>query len=60
MRHRVDGRFPGVFLHETVYVDDPVTIGIGTKIWHFCHILGHVRIGENCGIGQADSIRLPL
>ncbi|MBR5129111.1 MAG: N-acetyltransferase, partial [Firmicutes bacterium] len=26
------------FVHESSYVDDNVTIGKGTKIWHFCHI----------------------
>jgi UDP-2-acetamido-3-amino-2,3-dideoxy-glucuronate N-acetyltransferase len=47
-----DPRFPGVTIHESAYVDGPVTIGVGTKIWHFSHILGHVSIGENCSIGQ--------
>lgn len=49
---REDGRFPGVMLHESSYVDDPARIGRGTRIWHFSHILGHVTIGENCNIGQ--------
>ena len=44
--------FPGVFIHESAYVDSPVTIGPGTKIWHFCHILGHVRLGRDCSFGQ--------
>ena len=26
------------YIHESSYVDDNVTIGKGTKIWHFCHI----------------------
>ena len=26
------------FVHETSVVDDGVRIGIGTKIWHFCHM----------------------
>ena len=45
-------RFPDVRIHESSYVDDPVTIGAGTVIWHFCHILGEVAIGRNCSIGQ--------
>jgi UDP-2-acetamido-3-amino-2,3-dideoxy-glucuronate N-acetyltransferase len=49
---RVQSRFPNVMIHESAYVDEPVTIGDGTRIWHFCHILGHVEIGENCVIGQ--------
>jgi UDP-2-acetamido-3-amino-2,3-dideoxy-glucuronate N-acetyltransferase len=47
-----DIRFPGVRIHESAYVDDPVTIGEGTSIWHFCHILSDVSIGRNCSIGQ--------
>ena len=45
-------RFPGVTIHESAYVDDHVTIGEGTKIWHFSHILGHVRLGCGVIIGQ--------
>ena len=26
------------FVHESSYIDDDVTIGAGTKIWHFCHV----------------------
>jgi len=40
------------FVHESAYVDDDVTIGDETMIWHFCHILGDVTIGERCRIGQ--------
>ena len=50
--HEADRRFPDVRIHESSYVDDPVTIGAGTVIWHFCHILGEVAIGRNCSIGQ--------
>jgi len=45
-------RFPDVRIHESSYVDDAVTIGAGTVIWHFCHILNEVTIGANCVIGQ--------
>ncbi|MEE4265887.1 MAG: Gfo/Idh/MocA family oxidoreductase, partial [Desulfobacteraceae bacterium] len=43
---------PGVFVHDTAVIDDNVTIGTGTKIWHFSHVLGGSKIGENCNIGQ--------
>jgi UDP-2-acetamido-3-amino-2,3-dideoxy-glucuronate N-acetyltransferase len=49
---RNDPRFPGVRLHESSYVDAPVTIGEGTTVWHFCHVLGDVSIGRSCSIGQ--------
>jgi predicted dehydrogenase/acetyltransferase-like isoleucine patch superfamily enzyme len=45
-------RFEGVTIHESAYVDEGVTLGAGTKIWHFSHILGSVEIGRNCNIGQ--------
>lgn len=40
------------FVHPTSCVDEPVKIGVGTKIWHFSHILKDSEIGENCIIGQ--------
>ncbi|MBW2590083.1 MAG: Gfo/Idh/MocA family oxidoreductase [Deltaproteobacteria bacterium] len=43
---------PGFFAHHSVEIDEKTTIGSGTKIWHFSHILSGSRIGENCNIGQ--------
>ena len=40
------------FIHESAYVDDPVEIGAGTKIWHFAHVLPRTKIGANCVLGQ--------
>jgi UDP-2-acetamido-3-amino-2,3-dideoxy-glucuronate N-acetyltransferase len=40
------------FAHESAYVDDNVSIGDNTKIWHFSHILSGSVIGENCSFGQ--------
>lgn len=39
-------------IHDSAYVDAPVSIGAGTKIWHFVHVLAHTDIGENCVLGQ--------
>ena len=47
-----DPRFPGVLIHTSSYVDDPASIGAGTRIWHFSHILGNVSIGTDCSVGQ--------
>ncbi|WP_445778612.1 acyltransferase [Shewanella sp.] len=44
--------FKDVFIHESSYVDDNVTIGSGSKVWHFSHILPNCEIGENCSLGQ--------
>lgn len=41
-----------LFIHESSYVDDNCTIGDGTKIWHFSHIMSGCTIGKNCNIGQ--------
>jgi UDP-2-acetamido-3-amino-2,3-dideoxy-glucuronate N-acetyltransferase len=35
------------FVHESSYVDEPCEIGDGVKIWHFCHVMKNVKIGEN-------------
>jgi len=40
------------YKHESAFVDEGCTIGAGTRIWHFCHILKNTRIGENCIFGQ--------
>ena len=40
------------FVHESSYVDQPCTIGPGTKVWHFSHVMKDSTIGENCNIGQ--------
>lgn len=40
------------FAHESAYVDEPSTIGAGTKIWHFSHVLPNTTIGEKVVIGQ--------
>ncbi|MDB2416019.1 N-acetyltransferase [Pseudomonadales bacterium] len=45
-------QFDGVFVHESSYVDDNVEIGVGTKIWHFCHVLSNCEIGKHCSLGQ--------
>jgi UDP-2-acetamido-3-amino-2,3-dideoxy-glucuronate N-acetyltransferase len=40
------------FAHPTAVIDEGCTIGKGTKIWHFSHIMPNCTIGENCNIGQ--------
>jgi len=39
-------------VHISSYIDLGAKIGDGTKIWHFCHVMGKAVIGENCNIGQ--------
>ena len=42
----------GYYAHPTAIVDEGCTIGEGTKIWHFSHIMPNCQLGENCNIGQ--------
>ena len=41
-----------VFIHRSVVIDDDVSVGSGTKIWHFSHVLSNSIIGANSNIGQ--------
>jgi len=49
MKEQMEGEF---FAHETAVIDEGCTIGRGTKIWHFSHIMKDSVIGEKCNIGQ--------
>lgn len=40
------------FAHETAVIDAGCTIGDGTKIWHFSHVMQDCIIGSNCNLGQ--------
>jgi UDP-2-acetamido-3-amino-2,3-dideoxy-glucuronate N-acetyltransferase len=40
------------FAHPTAVIDAGCTIGAGTKIWHFSHIMQDSVIGDQCNIGQ--------
>jgi len=40
------------YAHPTAVIDEGCTIGSGTKIWHFCHIMPGAVIGNSCSLGQ--------
>ena len=40
------------YVHPSSVVDEGVTIGEGTRIWHFCHIQKGALIGRHCSLGQ--------
>ena len=40
------------FAHPTAVIDEGCTIGKGTKIWHFAHVMSNCVLGENCNLGQ--------
>lgn len=41
------------FVHQTAIIEDDVTIGAGSKIWHFAQIRKGAKIGKNCIIGNS-------
>lgn len=43
---------PAYFSHPTAVIDPGATIGPGTKIWHFSHVMPGARLGERCILGQ--------
>ena len=40
------------FVHPSSFIDDNVTVGEGTKIWHFCHVQTGASLGHDCSLGQ--------
>jgi len=40
------------FAHESAFIESGCSIGEGTKIWHFTHIMKNAQIGSNCVFGQ--------
>jgi UDP-2-acetamido-3-amino-2,3-dideoxy-glucuronate N-acetyltransferase len=40
------------YSHPSAIIDPDCSIGDGTKIWHFSHIMTGSVIGENCNLGQ--------
>lgn len=44
------------FCHESSYVDEGASVGTGTKVWHFCHLMAGAKVGSKCSIGQNVNI----
>jgi len=40
------------FAHPTAVIDEPSSLGEGTRVWHFAHISAGARIGQRCSFGQ--------
>ena len=40
------------FIHETAVIDELCSIGLGTKVWHFSHIMKDAVLGNECNLGQ--------
>lgn len=41
---------PNAFVHDKALVDEGVTIGAGTRVWGFTHLLSGAKIGVDCNI----------
>jgi UDP-2-acetamido-3-amino-2,3-dideoxy-glucuronate N-acetyltransferase len=41
-----------VTIHPSAIIDQPVMIGPGTKIWHFCHVSAGAVLGARVSLGQ--------
>jgi UDP-2-acetamido-3-amino-2,3-dideoxy-glucuronate N-acetyltransferase len=41
-----------VFIHPTAVIDEGALIGVGTRIWHFTHLMPGCKLGHHCNIGQ--------
>ena len=41
-----------IYIDPTAVVDDGCTIGAGTHVWHFAHLMGGCSVGCHCNIGQ--------
>lgn len=39
-------------IHPTAVIDEGCIIGKGTRIWHLCHVMPGVVIGDDCSLGQ--------
>ena len=47
-----DGSEPRLFVHPTAVVEEGAEIGLGTRVWHYCHVMAGARIGRNVSLGQ--------
>ena len=46
------GEEKSYYAHPTAIIDEGCSIGKGTKVWHFTHLMSGCVIGENCSFGQ--------
>ncbi|MEO5878342.1 MAG: acyltransferase [Streptosporangiaceae bacterium] len=40
------------FIHETAEIEAGVTLGTGTRIWHYSHLRKDAEIGPDCVLGR--------
>ena len=40
------------YVHPTAVIDDGASIGAGSRVWHFTHVMSGAVIGRGCVLGQ--------
>ena len=45
-----------VYVDPTAIIDNNVSLGSGTRVWHFVHIMGGARIGKDCIVADYVSV----
>lgn len=40
------------YAHPTAIVSEDAEIGVGSKIWHFTHVMKNAKLGKSCNVGQ--------
>jgi UDP-2-acetamido-3-amino-2,3-dideoxy-glucuronate N-acetyltransferase len=51
-KERSEAQLLHYFVHETAIVEAGASLGDGTKVWHFAHVMSGARVGESCKLGQ--------
>lgn len=47
---------PNYYINPHAVVDEGVSLGEGTKVWHFAHVQSGAKIGKKCVLGQNVNI----
>jgi UDP-2-acetamido-3-amino-2,3-dideoxy-glucuronate N-acetyltransferase len=56
LSHSAAPSAPDFFVHPSAVIDAGASIGKGTKVWHFCHVMESAHIGEDCVLAQNVSV----
>ena len=40
------------YIHPSAVVDEGVSLGEDTRVWHFVHVTSGARVGKRCSLGQ--------
>ena len=43
---------PEAFIHDTAIVEEGAVLGLGSSVWHHCHLRSGARVGTNTTLGK--------